>query len=78
MVALKTLAFTILVPGTVTVIIPWLMLRGARGLVLPVPSLWMVGLLPLLVGVGLYVWCAGAFTDHLEEAHQRPSTRPAS
>ena len=62
MVALKTLVFTILVPGTVTVIIPWHLLQGAGGLVLPGPSLWMVGLLPLLLGVGLYVWCAGAFT----------------
>ncbi len=62
MVALKTLVFSILVPGTVTVFIPWLLLQGTGGLVLPIPSLWMVGLLPLLLGVGLYVWCAGAFT----------------
>ncbi len=62
MVALKTLLFSILVPGTVTVIIPWLLLQGAGNLVLPGLSLWMVGLLPLLLGVGLYVWCAGAFT----------------
>jgi protein-S-isoprenylcysteine O-methyltransferase Ste14 len=62
MVALKTLLFSILVPGTVTVIIPRLLLQGAGGLVLPGPSLWLVGLLPLVLGVGLYVWCAGAFT----------------
>jgi protein-S-isoprenylcysteine O-methyltransferase Ste14 len=62
MVALKTLIFTILVPGTVAGIIPWLLLQGAGGLVLLVPSFWMVGLLPLLLGVGLYFWCAGAFT----------------
>jgi protein-S-isoprenylcysteine O-methyltransferase Ste14 len=61
-VALKTLVFSILVPGTVTVIIPWLLLQGTGGLVLPIPSVWMVGLLPLLLGVGLYAWCAGAFT----------------
>ncbi len=61
MVALKTLLFSILVPGTVAGIIPWLLLRGTGGLVLPFPSLWMVGLLPLLLGVGLYIWCAGAF-----------------
>ena len=62
MVALKTLVFSIVIPGTVTVIIPWLLLQGTGGLVLPGPSLWMVGLLPLLLGVGLSVWCAGAFT----------------
>ncbi len=62
MVALKTLIFTILVPGTVAGIIPWLLLQGAGGLVPLVPSVWMVGLLPFLLGVGLYFWCAGAFT----------------
>ena len=62
MVALKTLVFSILVPGTVTVIIPRLLLQGTGGLVLPALSLWIVGLLPLLIGVGLYIWCAGAFT----------------
>src|SRR2546430_17196441 len=62
MVALKTLVFSILVPGTVAVVIPWLLLHGAAGLVLLLPSIWMVGFLPLLLGVGLYLWCAGAFT----------------
>jgi protein-S-isoprenylcysteine O-methyltransferase Ste14 len=27
-----------------------------------IPSVWMVGILPILLGVGLYLWCAGAFT----------------
>src|SRR5437764_13321323 len=62
MVALKTLVFSILVPGTVAGVIPWLLLQGASGPVLLLPSIWMVGLLPLLLGVGLYLWCAGAFT----------------
>jgi len=62
MVPLKTLIFTILVPGTVAGIIPWLLLQGARDVVPPIPSIWMIGLLPLLLGVSLYLWCAGAFT----------------
>jgi protein-S-isoprenylcysteine O-methyltransferase Ste14 len=62
MIALKTLLFSILVPGTVAFLIPWLLLRGSEGLVLQIPSIWMIGLLPLLLGVGLYLWCAGAFT----------------
>jgi protein-S-isoprenylcysteine O-methyltransferase Ste14 len=62
MVAIKTFLFSILVPGTVAGIIPWLLLQGSGGLVLPFPSLWIIGLLPLMFGVGLYVWCAGAFT----------------
>lgn len=62
MIALKTLVFSILVPGTVAGIIPWLILQGAGGIVLLIPSFWMLGFLPLLPGVGLYLWCAGAFT----------------
>jgi protein-S-isoprenylcysteine O-methyltransferase Ste14 len=62
MVALKTLIFTIVMPGTVAGIIPWLLLQGSGGHAPLIPSVWMVGLLPLLLGVGLYLWCAGAFT----------------
>src|SRR6266480_2870439 len=62
MIALKTLIFSILVPGTVAGIIPWLLLQGSGNLVLRIPSIWMIGLFPLALGVGLYLWCAGAFT----------------
>src|SRR2546425_2192463 len=62
MVALKTLIFSILVPGTVAFVIPWLLLQQPWGLVFLFPSIWIVGFLPLLLGVGLYLWCAGAFT----------------
>jgi protein-S-isoprenylcysteine O-methyltransferase Ste14 len=62
MVALKTLIFTILVPGTVAGIVPWLLLQQSGGGVVEIPSLWLIGLVPLLLGVGLYLWCAGAFT----------------
>ncbi len=62
MVALKTLIFTILAPGTVVGIVPWLLLQWSGEAVMPSLSIWMVGLLPLLVGVVLYFWCAGAFT----------------
>ena len=62
MVALKTLIFSILVPGTVAFFVPWLLLQQSGGLVFMFPSLWLAGFLPLLLGVGLYLWCAGAFT----------------
>ena len=62
MVALKTLIFSILVPGTVAGVIPWLLLQRSGGVVLLMPSIWIIGFLPLLLGVGLYLWCAGAFT----------------
>ena len=54
MVALKTLIFTILVPGTVAGIVPWLLLHSSGEAAHLTPSLWLIGLLPLLLGVGLY------------------------
>jgi protein-S-isoprenylcysteine O-methyltransferase Ste14 len=62
MIALKTLIFTILVPGMVAFVIPWLLLARPLSAETLSPSPWLLGLLPLLVGVGLYLWCAGAFT----------------
>ena len=29
---------------------------------MPLPSIWLIGLLPFCAGVILYFWCAGAFT----------------
>ena len=62
MVALKTLIFTILVPGTVLGIVPWLLLHWSGEAVMPSLSVWLIGLLPFFGGVILYFWCAGAFT----------------
>jgi protein-S-isoprenylcysteine O-methyltransferase Ste14 len=62
MVAFKTLIFTILMPGTVGGLLPWLLAHGAQEPMPQVAPVWMVtGLLLLLLGVGLYLWCAGAF-----------------
>ena len=62
MIALKTLLFSILIPGTVAFIVPWLLLGRPAVSVSMVSPAWMVGLLPLLLGMGLYFWCAGVFT----------------
>lgn len=62
MIALKTLIFTILVPGTVAFVIPWSLHEQPPSPGLLFPSFWLLGFLPLLVGVGLYLWCAAAFT----------------
>src|SRR5690242_6276039 len=62
MIALKTLIFTILGPGTVMGIVPWLLLQSSGETPRLTPAIWLIGLLPLLMGVGLYFWCAGAFT----------------
>jgi protein-S-isoprenylcysteine O-methyltransferase Ste14 len=62
MTALKTLLFTVLVPGTVAGLIPWMLLQGAGQPALVFPSFDLLALVPLLFGIGLYLWCAGAFT----------------
>ncbi|HEX8037383.1 MAG TPA: isoprenylcysteine carboxylmethyltransferase family protein [Ktedonobacterales bacterium] len=62
MVAFKTLIFTVVMPGMVGGVIPWLLVQGAQRQMPAVPSAWMVGLIPLALGIGLYFWCAGAFT----------------
>jgi protein-S-isoprenylcysteine O-methyltransferase Ste14 len=62
MIALKTTVFTVLVPGTVAVVIPWLILAQPPTGETVSPPLWLLGGLPILIGVGLYLWCAGAFT----------------
>jgi protein-S-isoprenylcysteine O-methyltransferase Ste14 len=62
MVALKTLIFTIVVPGTLLGLVPWLLLRWSGGAVLPTVSVWLIGLIPMVAGIILYLWCAGAFT----------------
>jgi protein-S-isoprenylcysteine O-methyltransferase Ste14 len=60
MVALKTLVFTIVMPGMVGGVIPWLLAQGSG--MPPLLSVWMLGLIPIALGVALYLWCAGAFT----------------
>lgn len=63
MTAIKTLIFTILVPGTVGVWVPISILggSGARGS-LPIDGLRYVGLSAMLVGASIYLWCAWDFT----------------
>ena len=60
-VALKTLIFTILVPGTLLGLVPWL-LQWSGEAVLPTFFAWLIGVIPIGLGILLYLWCAGAFT----------------
>src|SRR5262245_17151641 len=62
MIALKTLIFTIFVPGAVAFFLPWLILGQIPSGEILSPTPWLLGMLPLLGGLSLYVWCAGAFT----------------
>jgi protein-S-isoprenylcysteine O-methyltransferase Ste14 len=62
MLALRSILFTLLVPGTVTVIIPWLIAYRDRAANLGHWTPWRyVGLLPLTVGVAILFWCVCDF-----------------
>lgn len=63
MVLLRTVIFTFLVPGTVTVLIPyWLLSSPSAAPPLPLGDLRYFGLLPILFGAAVYAWCAWDFT----------------
>jgi protein-S-isoprenylcysteine O-methyltransferase Ste14 len=63
MIALKTLIFTILVPGAVAVLVPSVLLSspGARGS-MKLDGFRYFGLAGILVGALIYLWCAWDFT----------------
>ena len=54
MVTLRSLLFTILLPGTVAGFVPWLLLQWAAEAIWPGLSIWLLGLIPLLVGLVLF------------------------
>ena len=58
---IKTLMFTILVPGTVCVYVPY-RLRGSGPYEIA-PWAWL-GLLPALAGFAVYLWCAWDFATY--------------
>lgn len=54
----KTLIFTVVAPGTITVAVPyWLLGAGARA----GGPWWVIGLLLIALGALLYAWCAWEF-----------------
>ena len=62
MIAIKTALFTVVVPGTATVLLPWLILRHAGNSNMTDSLLFMaVGLGSISFGAGLYLWCATNF-----------------
>lgn len=58
MTALRTLLFTVFVPGTVTLVFPWLILGGHT----ESAQWWWAGLILLLPGILIYAKCAWDFT----------------
>src|SRR6266508_605882 len=63
MIALKTLLFTILVPGTVTVLVPYLLLSwDVQIFSFELGPIRFLGLPPFLLGAVTYLWCRWDFT----------------
>jgi protein-S-isoprenylcysteine O-methyltransferase Ste14 len=59
---LRTLIFTVIVPGTVAVYLPWGIIVREKGAYTPAGGWWWLGLVPLGLGVAGYCWCAWDFT----------------
>ncbi len=63
MTALKTLLWSVFVPGAVTILVPYLLLSSKLEL-LPVElsSFRFLGVVPITLATLLYLWCAWDFT----------------
>ena len=63
MAVLKTLIFTVLVPGTVTVLVPYLLLSSGFELFsIEIGIFRFLGFVPMLLGTWMYLSCAWDFT----------------
>jgi protein-S-isoprenylcysteine O-methyltransferase Ste14 len=62
MALFKTFIFTVLVPGTVTVLIPYWLLTSSRAAPLNPGVFRYFGILVMTVGVAIYLWCAWDFS----------------
>lgn len=63
MTALKTLLWSVFVPGTLTTLVPYLLLSSKLELFPVGPSIFrFIGLIPIALGASFYLWCAWDFT----------------
>lgn len=63
MVALKSLIFTVIAPGSVTILIPYVLLNSfGEVLSVKIGNLRYLGLIPMLLGTLIYFWCIWDFT----------------
>jgi protein-S-isoprenylcysteine O-methyltransferase Ste14 len=63
MTALKTLLWSVFVPGTLTILVPYLLLSSKLQLYpLSLSVFRFIGLIPIALGALLYLWCAWDFT----------------
>jgi protein-S-isoprenylcysteine O-methyltransferase Ste14 len=61
--ALGTIIFSILVPGTWGVLVPYLLIASNFELfAIEIGRLRFLGLIPIIVGIAFYLWCAWGFT----------------
>jgi len=63
MVALKSFIFIILVPGTVTVLVPYVLLHSLGGLLhINIGNFRFLGIIPVFLGVPILLWCIWDFS----------------
>lgn len=63
MTALKTLLWSVFVPGTLTILVPYLLLSSTLELFpIRLSGFRFIGLIPIVLGAALYLWCAWDFT----------------
>ena len=62
MVLLKTIVFTFIVPGSVTILVPYWLLSLRSVPPLELGLFRYFGSLPILIGAAIYFWCAWDFT----------------
>jgi protein-S-isoprenylcysteine O-methyltransferase Ste14 len=62
MVLIKTIIFTFLVPGTVTILVPYWLLSSSTAPPMQLGVFRHFGDLPAFVGAAIYFWCAWDFT----------------
>jgi protein-S-isoprenylcysteine O-methyltransferase Ste14 len=60
--ALKTLLWSVFVPGTLTTIVPYLILSNFGNYSFELSVFRYLGIIPILFGAMLYFWCAWSFT----------------
>ncbi len=62
MILLRSLIFTVIVPGSVTILVPALLRNSSLEFFRPDQGAWgLVGLPLIVVGVAMYVWCVADF-----------------
>jgi protein-S-isoprenylcysteine O-methyltransferase Ste14 len=76
MAALKMFISSLIRPGFVAAVMPWLLLRSFGGSAPTWPSIWTIGLLPILLGIALYFWCTTIFISIGKRASV--SSKPAA